>query len=151
MNALTAAGEAIIKGAEGCRLTAYQDSVGVFSIGYGHTHNVTADTAPVTNEQAEMLFKGDAALAGQMVAQYIFVPLNDNQYSALVSLCFNEGSAPLTKTLGALLNAGNYEGAANEFPKWVYAGGIRLNGLIARRAAERALFLTPCNPETSSV
>jgi GH24 family phage-related lysozyme (muramidase) len=77
------------------------------------------------------------------VSRLITVPLNQNQFDALVSFVFNLGSGALQcSTLRRRLNAGAYLEAADEFPKWVYAGGRKLKGLVRRREAERILFLS---------
>ena len=71
------------------------------------------------------------------------VSLNENQYSALVDFVYNVGKNIFAaSTQLNRLNSGKYSAAANEFLKWVYAGGRRIDGLARRRAAERALFLT---------
>jgi lysozyme len=72
------------------------------------------------------------------------VPLTENQYSAVVSLVYNIGGTNFrTSTLLRKLNKGDYDGAANEFRRWVYAKHMVLGGLVARRERERELFLTP--------
>jgi hypothetical protein len=72
------------------------------------------------------------------------VPVTSNQFSALVSLAYNVGIGALRgSTLLRLLNARDYAGAANQFPRWNRGGGRVLPGLVKRRAAERDLFLTP--------
>jgi lysozyme len=69
------------------------------------------------------------------------VTLSQGQYDALVSFTYNEGAGRLqTSTLLTLLNAGNYAGASGQFGDWVYGGGVKLTGLVTRRAAEVALF-----------
>ena len=71
------------------------------------------------------------------------VKLNQNQFDALVSFTYNLGAGALgSSTLLGKLNRGDFEGAADEFPKWNKAGGKVLNGLVKRRAAERSLFLS---------
>jgi lysozyme len=78
------------------------------------------------------------------VSAAVTVPLNDNEFGALTSFTFNLGIGNLkSSTLLKKLNAGDRAGAADEFGKWVNAGGKPLPGLVKRRAAERALFLTP--------
>jgi hypothetical protein len=77
----------------------------------------------------------------------VLVPVNPNEFSALVSFAYNLGAEALRKsTLLRLLNAHNYAGAAGQFSRWTYAAGKQLPGLVRRRAAERALFLTPGVP-----
>ncbi|MBD0269230.1 MAG: lysozyme [Cyanobacteria bacterium Co-bin8] len=142
-----AAGVEIIKHFEGVRLKAYQDSVGVWTIGYGHTSaagapNVTPGLT-ITQAEAENILKRDLGLFERGVIDAVKVTVNDNQFSSLVSFSFNVGLGNLrSSTLLRKLNAGDYSGAANEFPRWVNAGGQQLPGLVRRRNAERALFLS---------
>ncbi|WP_157796254.1 LysM peptidoglycan-binding domain-containing protein [Bacillus xiapuensis] len=139
----------LIKEFEGLRLTAYYDSVGVLTIGYGHTNNTaSADKYPVypgqtiTASKAEEILKADLITYENAVNSYVTYPINQNQFDALVSFSFNLGTGALrTSTLLAKLNAGDVQGAADEFDRWVYAGGQILAGLVRRRAAEKALFL----------
>ena len=71
------------------------------------------------------------------------VPLSQGQYDALVSFSFNLGAGALqSSTLRRKIMREDYEGAADEFPRWVFAAGLRLAGLVRRREAERALFLS---------
>lgn len=121
----------------------------VWTIGWGSTmagdgRPVTRDTAPITPEQGAALFQRDLQRFALALARMVRVPVNDNQFGALLSFVFNLGPGRLqSSTLLRRLNGGDYEGAANEFPKWVNGGGRRLPGLVARRAEERALFLAP--------
>ncbi|MNT87817.1 Lysozyme RrrD [compost metagenome] len=70
------------------------------------------------------------------------IPLNQNQYDALVSLTYNIGAAAFSKsTLVKKLNTGDILGAADQFDVWVNAGGKRMQGLVNRRAKEKLLFL----------
>ncbi|WP_263146032.1 lysozyme [Pseudomonas sp. RIT-PI-AD] len=134
------AGIALIKQAEGLRLEAYRDTAGIWTIGYGHTASARAGLriAAVT---AEELLRRDLAEAERAINQLVRVPLNPNQFSALVCFVFNLGRrAFATSTLLRRLNAGDYPGAAEEFGRWNKAGGRILEGLVARRAAERRLF-----------
>jgi lysozyme len=139
---INAAGLALIKSFEGFSSYPYRDSAGVWTIGYGHTKEVSTWSSPVTEEEAEDLLRADLADAEADVETQITAPLNDNQFAALVSLVFNVGTAPLTRTLGTLLNSGDYTGAAGEFLKWDHAGGQVNAGLSRRRVAERELFLS---------
>lgn len=139
---INAAGLELIKSFEGFRSYPYRDSAGMWSIGYGHTKDVNEWTTPVTEDAAEDYLRDDVADAEASVEDWIEVPLNDNQFSALVSLVYNVGTAPLIRTLGILLNESNYTAAADEFLKWDYADGVVSEGLARRRAAERELFLT---------
>jgi len=139
-NALSQNGLDLIKGFEGLRLSAYQDSAGVWTIGYGHTGNVKPGDR-ITQAQAEDLLQKDTAWAQQAVRDQVKVPLTQGQFDALTSFTFNLGAGALGKsTLQAKLNAGDYAGAQAEFGKWVHAGGQVLQGLVRRRAAEAELF-----------
>lgn len=144
MPILNDAGKSLIKSFEKCSLIAYNDGYGVWTQGWGHTHGITPSSTPIMQDEADQWFDSDIAIFEPMVNTIITIPLNDNQYSALVSLCFNAGSAPLHQTLGTKLNAGDYTGAADQFLRWVYAGGRLSDGLVNRRLKEKALFLTPC-------
>lgn len=131
---------ALIKHFEGCRLTAYADSVGVWTIGYGHTKGVTRGQT-ITEAEADDLLRQDVAVAESGVRRNVKVPLTQGQFDALVSFVFNLGSEQLAEsTLLRKLNASRYEEASAEFSRWVHAGGVELPGLVKRRAAERALF-----------
>ncbi len=137
----------LIKQFEGLRLDAYQDSVGVLTIGYGWTQPV--DGKPITKgmtikpEVAERLLKAGLVSYESDVSKLVKVKLTQGQFDALVSFAYNLGSRSLsTSTLLTRLNAGDYAGAANEFPRWNKAGGKVLAGLTRRREAERALFLS---------
>lgn len=139
-------GIALIKQFEGCKLTAYQDSVGVWTIGYGWTQLV--DGKPIragmtiNQETAERLLKAGLVSYESDVSRLVKVGLTQGQFDALVSFTYNLGARSLsTSTLLRKLNAGDYPGAADEFLRWNKAGGKVLNGLTLRREAERALFL----------
>lgn len=135
------AGIELIKRYEGLRLKPYLCAAGYPTIGYGHL--VASLRVPaITAEEAERLLKIDLFVAESAVLRLVRVPLTDGQFDALVSFVFNLGSGRLqASTLLRRLNAGDYQGAALEFRKWVYGGGRKLPGLIARREAEAALFL----------
>jgi GH24 family phage-related lysozyme (muramidase) len=98
----------------------------------------------ISKAQAEALLKKDLLRFEQAVRSLVKVPLNSNQFSALVSFTFNVGSGALAQsTLLSLLNQKDYQGAADQFSRWVYGDGRVLPGLVTRRNAERDLFLTP--------
>ena len=131
----------IIKHFEGCRLTAYRDPVGIWTIGYGQTEGVHAGMTITQNEAETMLQKAldDKYVPG---VQRLFGPLEQHQADALVSFAYNLGVGALQKsTLRKKILAGDLAGAADEFLKWHFAGGKSLAGLRRRRAAERARFL----------
>ena len=137
----------LIKQFEGCKLTAYQDSVGVWTIGYGWTQPVegkpVAKGMTITQQKANDLLTDGVAQYEKGVTNLVTVPVNQNQFDALVDFAYNLGVNALKgSTLLKKLNAGDYAGAANEFPKWNKAGGKELAGLTRRREAERSLFLS---------
>ena len=140
-------GIALIKQFEGCKLTASQDSVGVWTIGYGWTQPVDGKPirAGMTSKQetAERLLKTGLVSYESDVSRLVKVDLTQGQFDALVSFTYTLGARSLsTSTLLRKLNAGDYAGAADEFLRWNKAGGKVLNGLTRRREAERALFLS---------
>lgn len=126
---------------EGCRLTAYQDSTGVWTVGYGHTQGVYAGQT-ITLEQAEDFLIADVLWAQRVVNIFVTVPLLQAEFDALVDFTFNLGSGNFLKsTLLKLLNQGNYSAAANEFERWDKAGGVVVAGLLRRREAEAEEFM----------
>lgn len=140
----SASGIDLICSFEGLKLNAYDDGVGVWTIGYGTTviNGVKVkkgDTCTV--EQAKSYMASDLKKFEAAVNK-VTVALNQNQFDALVSLAYNIGtSAFANSTLLKKLNSGDYKGAAAQFDVWVKAGGKRMQGLVNRRATEKALFL----------
>jgi len=130
------AGLKLIESFEGLRLKAYQDSVGVWTIGYGHTKGVKQGQV-ITQQQAQAFLQQDLAVAEAAVNR-LGLGLTDNQFAALVSFTFNLGAGNLTKLLKNGLAA-----VADRILLFDHAGGKALPGLTRRRKAERALFLTP--------
>lgn len=130
----------LIKLHEGCRLEAYQDSVGIWTIGYGHTMGVKQGDA-CDQQQADDWLKADIRSAENCIDKSVTADLSQAEFDALCSFTFNLGCAALrNSTLLRKLNAGDYDGAALEFKKWDHAGGKQLVGLTKRRAAEAELF-----------
>lgn len=141
----------LIQEFEGCQLHAYQDSVGKWTVGYGHTFGVYQGLV-ITQAQAESFLQSDVQKTATLVAPYIKVPVNQNQFDALVSFTYNLGIVRFAgSTLLEKLNMGDYDGAAQEFARWNEAGGVVLAGLVSRRAAERTLFLTPSDDAAGGV
>lgn len=141
------AGIELIKHFEGCRLKAYRCPAGKWTIGWGHTYGVR-DGDTWTQEHADAMLLFDIGGYENAVMRYVRVPLNQNQFDALVSFAYNNGVESLkTSTLLKRLNAGDYMGAALEFTKWCHASVngkmVSLPGLVRRRCEEKALFLTP--------
>lgn len=131
----------IIKDFEGLRLESYKCSAGVWTIGYGHTEGV-GSSQTCSEEEAIGWLKEDVGWAEDAVQELVEVFLEQHEHDALVSLVFNIGRGNFSSsTLLRKLNAGDKEGAADEFLKWRKAGGKVLKGLERRRAAERELFL----------
>jgi lysozyme len=138
----------LIKSFEGWRANAYKDAVGVWTIGYGHTSaagapKVTAGMKISLAEGEEML-RRDLKKYADAISSQVKVPLNPNQYGALVSWCYNVGPGNTGKsTLIKKLNKGDYKAVPSELAKWNKAGGKVLAGLTRRRKAEGDLFQTP--------
>jgi GH24 family phage-related lysozyme (muramidase) len=132
----------IIKKWEGLRLTAYLPTPNdVWTIGYGHTKTAKKGMS-ITAEKAEELLKGDLAWVEEALAKHVKVPLKQNQYDALASFVYNLGETNFkNSTLLRLLNAGDYDGAADQLLRWNKQAGKVLRGLTNRRMEERALFL----------
>src|SRR5271166_4474242 len=121
---------------EGCRLTAYQDVRGVWSIGYGHTGMDVVPGLMWTQEQAEAALQADTMAAASCVNTAVTVPLTQPEFDALVDFVFNVGCGNFRKsTLLRDLNAGDYAGAAAQFDVWDWAGGKQVAGLLRRREA----------------
>jgi GH24 family phage-related lysozyme (muramidase) len=134
----------LVKHFESLFLEAYLDPVGIWTIGWGHTglkHNdgTVHKGRTITHEDAHELLRHDMETFAERVESLITVPLNDDQFDALVSFDFNTGGLAKS-TLRKKLNAGDYDGAAAEFPKWNKAGGKVLRGLTRRRKSEQNLF-----------
>lgn len=137
----------LIKRFEGLELKAYQDSVGVWTIGYGWTQPVDGKKIGpgmvIDQATADRLLKCGVVQYEQGVNQLMKVKITQGQFDALVSFAYNLGLRSLsTSTLLRKLNTGDKQGAANEFGKWVNAGGVKLAGLVKRRSAEREFFLS---------
>jgi lysozyme len=149
MPKINAKGLDILESSEGCHLTAYPDpgSGGEpYTICYGATAH--QDGSPIqpgetmTQTECNTLLEFDLQVFEEGVNNLCARPLNTNQFSALVSFAYNEGVEALaTSTLMALVNAGHFVEAANQFQYWVWSNGQVIPGLITRRAREKALFL----------
>lgn len=149
MRPLNDAAIKLIKSYEGLVLRPYLCAAGVPTIGYGTTRypdgqKVKLKDKPITIAKAEEFFLYDVQEFCEGVEKNVLVELSDNQFGALVSFVYNVGiMAFINSSLLRRLNAGDHELAAEEFLKWVHAGGKRLPGLVKRREAERSLFLKP--------
>ena len=144
---INAAGLALIKRWEGLRLTAYQDSVGVWTIGYGHTAEADPPAPKagmkITEKEANDILTRDLGQYERAVTKAISVAPTSNQFAAMVSLCYNIGPTNFAKSsVVRRMNEGNSKAAADAFLLWNKAGGKVLKGLTARREDEKKLFLT---------
>jgi lysozyme len=134
----------LVKEFEGLRVAAYPDpgtKGAPWTVGYGHTTGVFKDTH-VGPDQANRLLQLDLEEAGRQIENIVKVPLNENEWAALLVFVFNVGAGNLKgSTLLKLLNEGNRQEAASEFLRWNKAAGKELAGLTRRRIKERELFL----------
>ena len=137
---------AIVQRFEGCKLSAYPDATGIWTIGYGHTPS--RDGQIITQNKADQLLEADLAKAFSYVQTYVKVPLTPAMYDALASFVFNVGArAFLDSTLLGRVNASEYLDVPAQLLRWVHAGPKVLLGLVRRRIAEAALFLEDGLPD----
>lgn len=135
------AGLNLIKSFEGCKLVAYKCPAGVWTIGYGHTAGVTEGMV-ITQEVADHLLKSDMKKYENYVSKYCnSICLNTNEFSALVSFCYNCGAGNLKK----LVSGRTKPQIADAMLLYNKGGGRVLKGLVRRRKAERELFLSTPN------
>lgn len=150
------AGLALVKEFEGFRAKAYQDSAGVWTIGYGTTAAAGVGISPkagmtISEAQAEGYLHAALEKFAAQIAPRIKRPANDNEFSAFLSLAYNIGPGAFARSSALVkFNAGDKAGAANAILLWNKAGGKVLAGLKRRREAERALFLLPPAPQPAS-
>ena len=138
----------LIKQFEGLSLKPYLDAVNIPTIGFGNTFyedgtKVTLKDKPITEQRATELLEFIANKTfSENINKVVKVPLNQNQFDALVSFSYNIGNKNFNwSTLLKKLNLSDYEGASLEFGRWNQAGGKILNGLVSRRQKEKELFL----------
>lgn len=137
---LTQAGIDLIKQFESCRLEVYKDIKGLFTVGWGHRTDLPLGTK-ITQLEADELLTGDLAGFVDGIKKLLRNELNDNQFSACVSLVYNIGLGSFkSSTLLRLLNIGNMYASSLEFIKWDHANGVEVSGLLRRRIAEQKLF-----------
>ena len=130
----------LIKHFESCKLTAYQDSVGIWTIGWGHTGSVKKGDI-WTQGEADNILLNDLDKFEGYVNQYVKVPLTQNQFDALVSWTFNLGPGNLkSSTMLTKLNEKKYDEVPSQMKRWNKAGGKVLRGLERRRNAEAVMF-----------
>ena len=130
----------LIKHFEGCELESYRCSANVLTIGYGTTKHVV-EGMKISQHQAEELLMKDLEEFEEYVEDLIDVPLEQNQFDALVAWTYNLGPTNLkTSTLRKVLNKGAYDDVAEQIKRWNKANGKVLKGLVRRRNAEAELF-----------
>ena len=138
----------LIRRFEGCRLQAYLDSVGVATIGFGHTGPDVHMGDIITPARAGELLAIDVTRFERGINAWLDMPVTQGQFDAMVAFAFNVGLGNLRgSTLFRKVLSGDFAGAASEFGKWTHAGKNPdgtprvLPGLVARREAERLLFV----------
>ena len=139
----------LIKEFEGFSSKPYLCPAKIPTIGYGNTYypngkKVTLNDKPINEiEATELLSYVAQKDFGDKILQLVKVPLNQNQFDALVSICYNIGMGNFTKsTLLKKINSSDFKGASLEFEKWNKAGGVVLAGLVKRKLKEKALFIS---------
>jgi lysozyme len=133
-------GLSLIKKFEGCELTAYQDSVDVWTIGYGHTKGVE-DGQEITQEEAEEMLASELDEYEGYINDLVECDLEQCQFDALVAWVYNLGPTNLrSSTMLKRLNSNDLEDVPSQIKRWNKAGGKVLNGLVRRREAEALLF-----------
>ena len=145
------AGLALTQHFEGCRLDAYADQGGVWTVGYGHTGPGVHGGMTVTQHEADVFLESDLAAAVTAVNRLVTVTVTQAQFDALVDFTFNVGVAALARsTLLREINRGNCSQAAPHFLYWDHCRGVVIPGLHRRRQAEADLFngapATPGSP-----
>lgn len=150
MRSINQLGLDLIKSFEGCKLATYKDSVGMPTIGYGHTGPEVKMGMTITQQKADEYLKLDLQKFCSGVESAVKVPVNDNQFAALVCFSYNVGLGNLkASTLLKKVNAKDFDTASKEFLKWNRAGGQVVAGLTRRRKAESDLFKSPDQKHTS--
>lgn len=137
----SAAGLALIADFEGCRLSAYQCSAGVWTNGIGHTADVKPQTH-ISERQAAVNLVEDVMRVEKGIARCMPVAMPQPVYDAVVSFAFNVGvTAACKSTLAFFINKGQWRDACEQLPRWVFVNGERVTGLERRRANELAYCL----------
>ena len=130
----------LLKHFEGCELKAYQDSVGVWTIGYGHT-KVIYEGLEITQLEAEKMLQDELPEYEGYITDKVVPMLQQHEYDALVCWVYNLGPTNLSSsTLLKRLNAGEFKDVPFQMKRWDKAGGQPLLGLTRRRNAEALLF-----------
>tara|TARA_R100000544_G_scaffold35539_1_gene22951 strand:- start:2061 stop:2504 length:444 start_codon:yes stop_codon:yes gene_type:complete len=130
----------LIKHYEGCELKAYRCPADVLTIGYGITKGVTEDME-ITQQQADEMLEAELIEYEHYLDNMVDVPLDQNQYDALVAWIYNLGPTNLKEsTLLKVLNNSDYKNVPEQIKRWNKANGKVLNGLVKRRESEALLF-----------
>jgi len=133
-------GLALTESFEGCKLAAYQDQTGVWTIGYGHTKGVHKGMV-CTQAQAEAWLQEDIAFAVKFVNSRMISTVTQGQFDALCDFTYNLGCGSLNKsTLLKMVENKEFAAAADQFPRWDTAGHQVVAGLLRRRIAEEEEF-----------
>jgi lysozyme len=133
-------GKALIKKFEGCELKAYLCPAQVWTIGYGHTASVKEGDV-CTQEDADRMLAEDLEEFEGYVREAVSVPLEQNEFDALVAWTYNLGPGNLrSSTMLKKLNDSKFEDVPSEMRRWNKSGGKVLDGLVRRREAEALLF-----------
>lgn len=141
MQKLSKRGRDLLKTLEGCKLRAYKDIGGVWTIGYGHTGADTFEGVKISAERAEELLLKDLVKFEGGVEYFVKVPLKQPHFDALVLFAYNVGMGALaSSTLLKRLNKKDYEGAGKELLRWNKVNGVVVQGLANRRAKEKELW-----------
>lgn len=143
---VSAAGLQFIGAHEGCQLAAYQDTNGIWTIGYGHTATVQPGEK-ITKPQAMLMLATDTLHAANAVDALVDSHATQNQFDALASLAYNIGIGAFQRsTVLREHRAGNFQAAADAFLLWdkcFQDGGlVTIPGLLNRREDERSLYLS---------
>lgn len=138
----------LIESFEGFSPKPYKDVAGIWTIGVGSIYGlngkrVKASHRHISKQEALQLMERDLKTTEVKITQLIEVPVTQNQFSALCSFVYNVGSGAFQRSTARMkLNRSDYDGCANEFLRWKYAGKRAIPGLLRRRKAERELFLS---------
>ena len=137
---ISSEGISLIKKFEGCELESYQDAVGVWTIGYGHTKDVK-EGMTISKEQADNMLLNELDEYCGYVNDAVKVDLEQNQFDALVAWTYNLGPTNLNKSSMLVeINNKNWDEVPHQIKRWNKAGGKVLQGLVRRREAEALLF-----------
>lgn len=156
--AIGAAGFLLTTQSEGLRLKAYRDPVGIPTVCYGHTGPDVKLGMTYTKEQCDQILWQDIQTHQPVILQnnpqncIDNATIAPNQRDALTDFIINVGTSKFcSSTMAKKLKARDYLGAADQFPKWVYAGGRKFPGLVTRRRCERDLYFTVHRSDASDV